>query len=122
MRAWGKQIVFAAIICAFALAINGRVGRTASWKIGDTARVTGSNWIGCKDKDRLDKLNEYAHQHDEKAFKRLLAHSLLTGECRFFKSGEIVYITALSFLGYVKVRLQGEVDEFWVLSQALTAE
>ena len=83
-----------------------------------TIQIASDSWPGCVDKDVIDKLNDYAHQHDEKAFNSLLGANLLTGQCRMFKKGESVYVTDLSMMGYVKIRPQGETQEYWILEQA----
>jgi len=88
-------------------------------QIGEKKQIRDNNWPGCVDKDVIDKLNDYAHQHDEKAFNSLLGTNLLTGQCRMFKKGESVYVTDLSMMGYVKIRPQGETQEYWILKQAL---
>jgi len=108
---WVTLLAFAVVFSLPALA--------GTPEIGGTAKVAGSSWVGCKNREELEKLSEYAHQHDEVAFKKLLARDLANGECRYMKNGETVYITDVSILGYTKVRPRGEIDEYWVLTQAL---
>ncbi|MGO9451203.1 MAG: zinc ribbon domain-containing protein [Candidatus Binataceae bacterium] len=87
---------------------------------GTDRTISGDHYFGCSDRDVYQKLIGFLVEHDDAAFAKGLEAEVLTGECRMFQRGETVVIadTAI-FSGMVKVRLKGDVAEYWTAVEAV---
>jgi predicted nucleic acid-binding Zn-ribbon protein len=83
-------------------------------------RINGDDWFGCTDKAQHEKLTQYAVQKDIEAYSQAIMAGLNAGTCRRFRDGEEVYIADITFLGLVKVRPKGEMQEYWTNIEAVT--
>ncbi len=82
-------------------------------------KISGSHF-GCSDRDYFEKLVDYAVADDVQAFQQALVAGIYVGDCTLFDDGETVYLmdTAI-FSGLVKIRRQGDIQEFWTNSEAI---
>lgn len=83
-------------------------------------RISGDGWFGCSDRDYFDKLIGYVVDKDTEAFRKALSDGVLVGNCSVFENGESVYLIDTAILsGLVKIRRQGETQEFWTNIEAV---
>lgn len=93
---------------------------TASAECGVAQTVTGSTWFGCSDREQFEKLVGYQVDRDRDAFMAGLTSGVISGSCVMFKDGERVFMTDTAmFSGPVRVRRQGETQEFWTNIEAV---
>ena len=83
-------------------------------------RIAGSHWWGCADRDYQGKLVGYLVDGDVAAFEAAWVRGKMAGTCATFTDGELVYVadTAI-WSGLVKVRRQGELQEYWTNIEAI---
>jgi hypothetical protein len=87
--------------------------------LGEKA-IQGKGRIGCVSRADYDKLTSYVAAGDREGFSRLLELGLATGTCVAFKEGETVYVLDVAVLSAaVKVRRQGELNEYWTAIEAV---
>jgi hypothetical protein len=86
----------------------------------DAYHISGDSWFGCSDREYFHQLVEYIVDQDDQALEQALTDGILYGECTLFSNGEQVYLkeTAI-FSGLVKIRRQGETQEFWTFAEAV---
>jgi len=77
------------------------------------------NSPGCMSKELLDKLATTKSEGDEVAFKKLLLVASASGNCVVLSKGESVFLQDVSWSGYVKVRREGDLTEYWTLEGAI---
>jgi len=83
-------------------------------------KISGDSWFGCSNREDFEKITGYAVDNDAQAFQQALAAGIYSGSCTFLKNGQVVYITDTAiFSGLIKVRLQGETQEFWTNLEAV---
>lgn len=86
----------------------------------DAKRISGVDWIGCRDRAYHDRLVSYSVQKDLEAFRRALAAGIMSGMCVEFTPNERVFVTDTAiFSGLVRVRREGETREYWTNLEAL---
>jgi hypothetical protein len=82
--------------------------------------VSGDGWFGCSDRDYFEQIIRYAVDQDTEAFTEAIADGILAGNCTLFENGEPVYLIDTAILsGLVKIRRQGETQEFWTNIEAV---
>jgi zinc ribbon protein len=81
--------------------------------------IVGDNHLGCENRDYFAKLISYAAEKDTRAFQAAFEDGLINGDCTSFKRGEPVFVEETSILGVVKVRRQGQTQEFWTNTEAI---
>lgn len=85
----------------------------------DAYHISGESWFRCSDRDYYHNLVEYIADQDVQALEQALTNGILYGECTLFDNGEQVYLTETAiFSGLVKIRRQGETQEFWTFAEA----
>lgn len=83
-------------------------------------RISGANWVGCRDREYHDKLTSYSVQNDIEAFSQALAVGLMSQACVKFAPNERVFVTDTAiFSGLVRVRREGENREYWTNLEAV---
>jgi hypothetical protein len=81
--------------------------------------IISDYYFGCKDRSQFEKIGSYASNHDQQAFTRAVDEGLIDGSCVAFTNNEIVYLTDTAlFSGLIKVRPQGETQEYWTNVEA----
>jgi hypothetical protein len=93
--------------------------RRAPVNIGNK-RILNGDYFGCTTREYLEKLMQYARHGDKVAFENAHLAGQLAGVVTSFKDGESVYIVDITtFSGLVKVRREGEVQEYWTVTEAV---
>ncbi|NPT62534.1 hypothetical protein GNZ13_50645 [Paraburkholderia sp. 5N] len=81
-------------------------------------QVKDGTWIGCDSQKRFDKVMSYLG--DKAAFRKAATSAMAAGECTMFRGGETVCLVGVKmFGGVVKVRRDGDVDEYWTNMEAV---
>jgi len=111
-------------ICIIGYFLNKSMGGVSSGS-NDTSSTSGEkhivsdNYFGCEDRTQFEKIGSYAVNHDQQAFTQALDEGLVDGSCVMFTSNETVYLTDTAlFSGLIKVRPQGETQEYWTNVEA----
>jgi hypothetical protein len=81
--------------------------------------ITKEGAFACTDKDYFQKSVGYVAQGDNAAFMKAFSAGLATNLCTTFKRGEKVFRTGGSW-GLVKVRREGELQEYWTVSEVVS--
>ena len=88
----------------------------------DAYHITGNNWYGCNSKEYFKKLVGYSADNDRQAFEDALIEGMLYGDCTIFDYNEQVFLLKSElFSGMVKIRRQGETQEYWTYMEAVDA-
>lgn len=83
-------------------------------------RISGANQWGCQSREEITDLRRLLIEGDKEAFGERMALDLVAGRCAAFEDGDVVFVrdTAV-FAGIVKVRRQGDVEEYWTAIEAV---
>lgn len=77
--------------------------------------VIPENTLGCRNVEDFRKLADIAASHDHDAFAKAMINYAAAGRCSILTPGAKAYREDSSLRhGAVKVRLQGEVDSWWI--------
>jgi hypothetical protein len=83
-------------------------------------RISGTNWVGCLDRDFFKQLVGFAAVKDNEAFARSLNAGLQLGACTRFQPGEVVFLEEAGiFSGLVRIRRKGETSAYWTNTEAI---
>jgi hypothetical protein len=78
--------------------------------------------VGCKDRDVFDRTVRLLIDKDKDAYNRLILAGVLSGQCRIFEPGQVVFLEDYKmFSGLKCVRPKGETTCFWTFSEAVVS-
>ncbi|WP_176316733.1 hypothetical protein [Burkholderia vietnamiensis] len=83
-------------------------------------QIKDGPWLGCDTEDRFDKIMSYSISGDKVAFKKAAVSAINAGNCTLFRTGQTVHLADVKLLGgTVKIRRDGETDEYWTNREAV---
>jgi RecJ-like exonuclease len=82
--------------------------------------ITGSNYFGCIEKDRHNRIFAMIVQNDTKAFTKALGAAIPSGACVVLKQGQKVFLDDVEITtGLIKIRPEGEVTSYWAIREVI---
>jgi hypothetical protein len=114
--------MFRVVIGFFAMAgflvAVGDVPEAVSGGIGD--HVIKFDAIGCRDRTLFERIARLLVDNDTAAYEKLAVAGEVSGQCNFFKQGQVVFMEEHKMPGGMTcARPQGETSCFWTYSDAV---
>ncbi|KVP80382.1 hypothetical protein WJ92_18620 [Burkholderia ubonensis] len=83
-------------------------------------QIKSGTWLGCDTEARLDKLISYSVSGDKAAYRKAAIAAINAGNCTLFREGQTIHLVDVPILGgTIKIRRDGETDEFWTIREAV---
>lgn len=117
-----KQIIYAVISVSIVLAIwisaksnSHSTSNTSKTENSQHTYIIQPNYLGAISEESLHKCIRIINNHDDEALAQMISY----GEVFELPEGKEAFLIDSKFMGAVKIRFKGELDEVWTVPEAI---